>query len=58
MNTVWKCHVESAVPEQQAELAEIRKKIKNEAQVARESLQKEVASFASQICQKILGRAV
>jgi len=42
----------------QAELAEIREKIKNEAEVARESLQNEVDSFASQICQKILGRAV
>ncbi|CAB1072827.1 hypothetical protein D1AOALGA4SA_1669 [Olavius algarvensis Delta 1 endosymbiont] len=42
----------------QAELADIRDQIKNEATVARESLQKEVDSFASQICQKILGRAV
>ena len=42
----------------QAELAEIRDKIKNEADVARASLQKEVDNFASQICQKILGRAV
>ena len=42
----------------QAELAEIRNKIKKEAEVARESLQKEVDNFANQICQKILGRAV
>jgi F-type H+-transporting ATPase subunit b len=42
----------------QAELAEIRKKIVSEADVARASLQKEVDDFANQICQKILGRAV
>ena len=42
----------------QAELAEVRDKIKNEAEVAREALQKEVDKFANQICQKILGRAV
>ena len=42
----------------QAELAEIRGKIKKEAEVARESLQKEVDNFANQICQKIIGRAV
>ena len=42
----------------QAELAEIRDRIKNEAEVAREALQKEVDNFADQICQKILGRAV
>ena len=42
----------------QAELTEIRMKIKDEAEVARQSLQKEVDSFADQICQKILGRAV
>ena len=42
----------------QAELAEIREKVKNEAEVARQALQKEVDSFADQICQKILGRAV
>ena len=42
----------------QAELAEIRNKIKSEAEAARESLQKEVDNFADQICQKILGRAV
>jgi len=42
----------------QMELAEIRNKIKSEAEVARESLQKEVDNFADQICQKILGRAV
>lgn len=42
----------------QAELAEIRNKIVDEAEVARKSLQKEVDNFANQICQKILGRAV
>ena len=42
----------------QAELAEIRGKIKQDAEVARESLQKEVDNFANQICQKIIGRAV
>jgi F-type H+-transporting ATPase subunit b len=42
----------------QAELAEIRGKIKKEAEVARESLQKEIDNFANQICQKIIGRAV
>jgi F-type H+-transporting ATPase subunit b len=40
----------------QAELTEIRVKIKNDAEVARESLRKEVDNFADQICQKILGR--
>ena len=40
----------------QAELAEVRAKIKNDAEVVRESLQKEVDNFADQICQKILGR--
>ena len=42
----------------QAELAEIRRKIINETEVARESLQKEIDNFANQIFQKILGRAV
>ena len=42
----------------QAELSEVRDKIKKEAEVAREALHKEVDSFANQICQKILGRAV
>ncbi len=42
----------------QAELAEFRDKIKSEADVARQNLQKEVDNFANQICQKILGRAV
>ena len=40
----------------QAELGEVRDKIKNEAEIARKSLQKEVDNFADQICQKILGR--
>jgi F-type H+-transporting ATPase subunit b len=42
----------------QAELLEIRGKIKKEAEIARDSLQKEVDSFADQISEKILGRAV
>ena len=42
----------------QAELAEFRAKIKQEVEVAREGLQKEIDGFADQICQKILGRAV
>jgi len=42
----------------QAELAEVRTKIKNDAQVVRKSLQEEVDNFADQICQKILGRTV
>jgi F-type H+-transporting ATPase subunit b len=42
----------------QAELAEVRVKIKNDAELVRESLQKEVVNFADQICQKILGRTV
>ena len=42
----------------QAELAEVREKIKSEAEVAREALQNEVDNFANLICQKILGRAV
>jgi F-type H+-transporting ATPase subunit b len=40
----------------QAEFAEVRDKIKNDAEVAREILQKEVDNFADQICLKILGR--
>jgi len=42
----------------QAELAEVRSKIKNDAQAVRESLHKEVDNFADQICEKILGRTV
>ena len=42
----------------QAELLEIRGKIKKEAEIARDSLQKEIDSFADQISEKILGRAV
>jgi F-type H+-transporting ATPase subunit b len=42
----------------QAELADFRDKIKAEANVARNNLEKEVDDFANQICQKILGRAV
>jgi len=42
----------------QAELVQIRETIKKEAGIARDSLQKEVDSFADQISEKILGRAV
>ncbi len=42
----------------QTELSQVRDKIKKEAEIAKESLQKEVDNFANQICQKILGRAV
>jgi F-type H+-transporting ATPase subunit b len=42
----------------QAELTQIREQIKNDAEVARESLQLEIDGFANQISQKILGRAV
>jgi F-type H+-transporting ATPase subunit b len=42
----------------QAELKQIREQIKNDAEVARESLQSEIDGFANQISQKILGRAV
>ena len=42
----------------QAELTQIREQIKNDAEVARKSLQAEVDDFANQISQKILGRAV
>jgi F-type H+-transporting ATPase subunit b len=42
----------------QAELTQIREKIKKDAEVARESLQTEIDDFANQISQKILGREV
>jgi len=42
----------------QVEFAQIREKIVKEAEVVRESLQKEIDDFADQICLKILGRAV
>ncbi|UCD78088.1 MAG: ATP synthase F0 subunit B [Desulfobacterales bacterium] len=42
----------------QEELAEVRVKVKNDAEVVRESLQKEVDNFADQIFHKILGRTV
>ena len=42
----------------QAELTQIREKIKKDAEVARESLQAQVDDFANQISQKILGRTV
>lgn len=42
----------------QAELAEIRKKIVKDAEAASASLQEKVDEFASDICQKILGRKV
>jgi len=42
----------------QADLVLVREKIKEEAEVARDSLQKGIDSFADQISEKILGRAV
>jgi F-type H+-transporting ATPase subunit b len=42
----------------QVELEEIRKKIKADAERARQTLQQEVGSFANEITRKILGRAV
>ena len=42
----------------QAELAEIHGKIAEDVEKAKKSLQKEIASFANEIGQKILGRAV
>ncbi len=42
----------------QADLAEVREKIANDAETVRAALQKEIDSFASAIGEKILGRAV
>lgn len=42
----------------QAELADIREKISQEAQTAKAALQTKVDEFADAICQKILGRTV
>lgn len=42
----------------QAELADIRQKIFQEAQTAKAALQTKVTEFADDICQKILGRTV
>ena len=42
----------------QAEMAEIRGQIANDVEKAKESLQKEIDTFANDIGQKILGRAV
>jgi F-type H+-transporting ATPase subunit b len=42
----------------QAELADIREKISQEAETARAALQTKVDEFTSDICQKILGRSV
>jgi len=39
-------------------LEQVHDQIKQEAEVARDSLQKEIDSFADQISEKILGRAV
>ena len=41
-----------------AELEEIRRKVRSDAEKAREALQPQVGSFAKEITQKILGRAV
>lgn len=42
----------------QTELAALREKIKKDAGAVRDSLEKQIGDFASQISQKILGRAV
>ena len=42
----------------QAELAEIREQITKDVEKAKKSLQKEIDTFANEIGQKILGRAV
>ncbi len=42
----------------QAEMADIRQKISQEAQTAKAALQTRVEEFADDICQKILGRTV
>ena len=42
----------------QAELADIRQRISQEAETAKAALQSKVAEFADDICQKILGRTV
>jgi F-type H+-transporting ATPase subunit b len=41
-----------------ADLAEIREKVSKEALAARQTLQKEIDSFADQISRKILGRSI
>ena len=50
--------IESINQKAQAELVEVRTKIAQEADKARAALQKEIDIFASDISQKILGRAV
>lgn len=50
--------IESINQKAQAELTEVRTKIAQEADKARGALQKEIDIFASEISQKILGRAV
>jgi F-type H+-transporting ATPase subunit b len=50
--------IESINVKAQADLTEIRKKIKGDAERARQSLQQDVGSFANEIARKILGRAV
>jgi F-type H+-transporting ATPase subunit b len=50
--------IASVNAEAQAELAEIRKKIKEDAEAVSASLQEKVDEFADDICQKILGRKV
>jgi len=42
----------------QADLAQIREKVARESEAARQSLEKELGTFASAITQKILGRSV
>lgn len=50
--------IESINVKAQADLTEIRQKIKGDAERARQSLQQEVGRFANEIARKILGRAV
>jgi F-type H+-transporting ATPase subunit b len=50
--------IESINAKAQADLTEIREKIKGEADRARQSLQQDVGRFAGEIARKILGRAV
>jgi F-type H+-transporting ATPase subunit b len=50
--------IENVNAKAQAELVEIRKKIAEDTEAARVSLQEKVDEFADDICQKILGRTV
>ncbi len=50
--------IENVNAKAQAELAKIRKKIAEDTEAVRASLQEKVDEFADDICQKILGRSV